>query len=153
MPSPGLQGGPLMHVIAAKAVALHEALQPSFRAYAHAVVDNAQALAQTLVDMRPKGLTGKAAEAALGRARITCNKNGVPFDPAKPTITSGIPLALRRRPRAASELRNSARWARGPPRRWRGWRRQATVAMWRSRRRYAPRSQPSPGATHSCMPE
>ncbi len=107
---PGLQGGPLMHVVAAKAVAFHEALQPSFRDYARSVVDNAQALAETLVeagfaivsggtdnhlmlvDMRPKGLTGKAAEAALGRSHITCNKNGVPFDPQKPTITSGIRL-------------------------------------------------------------
>ena len=107
---PGLQGGPLMHVIAAKAVAFHEALQPSFRAYAQAVVENAQELAKTLVDsgfaiasggtdnhlmlvdMRPKSLTGKAAEASLGRAHITCNKNGIPFDPEKPTITSGIRL-------------------------------------------------------------
>ncbi len=107
---PGLQGGPLMHVIAAKAVAFHEALQPSFRAYAQAVVENAQELAKTLVDagfaiasggtdnhlmlvdMRPKNLTGKAAEASLGRAHITCNKNGIPFDPEKPTITSGIRL-------------------------------------------------------------
>lgn len=107
---PGLQGGPLMHVIAAKAVAFQEALQPSFRAYAQAVVENAQELAKTLmeagfaiasggtdnhlmlVDMRPKKLTGKAAEAALGRAYITCNKNGIPFDPEKPTITSGIRL-------------------------------------------------------------
>jgi glycine hydroxymethyltransferase len=107
---PGLQGGPLMHVIAAKAVALHEALTPEFKTYAHAVVANAKALAQPilaggyklvtggtdnhlmLVDLTPKGLTGKAAEAALGRARITCNKNGVPFDAQKPTITSGIRL-------------------------------------------------------------
>jgi len=107
---PGLQGGPLMHAIAAKAVAFQEALQPSFRAYAQAVVDNARALANTLkasgfdivsggtdnhlmlVDLRGKGLTGKAAEAALGRAHITCNKNGVPFDPQKPTITSGVRL-------------------------------------------------------------
>mgnify|MGYP000901826171 FL=1 len=107
---PGLQGGPLMHVIAAKAVAFHEALQPSFRAYAHAVVENARQLAGTLVDagfaiasggtdnhlmlvdLRPKKLTGKAAEASLGRAHITCNKNGIPFDPEKPTITSGIRL-------------------------------------------------------------
>jgi glycine hydroxymethyltransferase len=107
---PGLQGGPLMHVIAAKAVAFHEALQPSFRAYGQQVVDNARALAATLVeagfaivsggtdnhlmlvDMRPKRLTGKAAEQALGRAHITCNKNGVPFDTQKPTITSGIRL-------------------------------------------------------------
>jgi glycine hydroxymethyltransferase len=107
---PGLQGGPLMHVIAAKAVALHEALTPEFRNYAHAVVANAKALAAPilsagyalvtggtdnhlmLVDLRPKGLTGKAAEIALGRAHITCNKNGVPFDTQKPTVTSGIRL-------------------------------------------------------------
>lgn len=107
---PGLQGGPLMHVIAAKAVAFGEALRPDFRAYTRGVVANAQALANAmygaglevvsggtdthlmLVDLRPKGLTGKSAEAALGRANITCNKNGVPFDPEKPTITSGIRL-------------------------------------------------------------
>jgi glycine hydroxymethyltransferase len=107
---PGLQGGPLMHVIAAKAVAFGEALTPEFKLYAQAVVANAKALAETLkssgfaivaggtdnhlmlVDLRPKNLTGKAAEAALGRAHITCNKNGVPFDTAKPTITSGIRL-------------------------------------------------------------
>jgi glycine hydroxymethyltransferase len=107
---PGLQGGPLMHVIAAKAVAFKEALDPSFKAYAKAVVDNAQALAGTLkaggydlvtggtdnhlmlVDLRSKKLTGKAAEAALGRAHITCNKNGVPFDPEKPMVTSGVRL-------------------------------------------------------------
>ena len=107
---PGLQGGPLMHVIAAKAVALHEALTPEFKTYAHAIVANAKALAQPilaggyklvtggtdnhlmLVDLSPKGLTGKAAEATLGRARITCNKNGVPFDTQKPTVTSGVRL-------------------------------------------------------------
>jgi len=107
---PGLQGGPLMHVIAAKAVAFGEALQPSFRIYARNVVENAKALAETLksrgldivsggtdthlmlVDLRPKKLTGKVAEAALGRSHITCNKNGIPFDPEKPTITSGIRL-------------------------------------------------------------
>src|SRR5271170_3483506 len=107
---PGLQGGPLMHVIAAKAVAFAEALTPEFKAYAQAVVENAKALAASilaggyalvsggtdnhlmLVDLSPKGLTGKAAEAALSRAHITCNKNGVPFDPQKPTITSGIRL-------------------------------------------------------------
>src|SRR5215216_1653434 len=107
---PGLQGGPLMHVIAAKAVAFCEALRPEFKLYARSVVENARALADTvasagyaivtggtdnhlmLVDLRPKGLTGKAAEAALGRAHITCNKNGVPFDPEKPMITSGIRL-------------------------------------------------------------
>jgi glycine hydroxymethyltransferase len=107
---PGLQGGPLMHVIAAKAVAFGEALTPSFRVYAKNVVENAKALAETLkshgldivsggtdthlmlVDLRPKRLTGKVAELALGRAHITCNKNGIPFDPEKPTITSGIRL-------------------------------------------------------------
>jgi glycine hydroxymethyltransferase len=107
---PGLQGGPLMHVIAAKAVAFGEALTPDFKAYAQAVVENAKIMAETLksagyaivtggtdnhlmlVDLRPKGLTGKAAEASLGRAHITCNKNGVPFDTEKPTITSGIRL-------------------------------------------------------------
>ncbi|WP_034995185.1 serine hydroxymethyltransferase [Beijerinckia mobilis] len=107
---PGLQGGPLMHVIAAKAVAFGEALRPDFRAYAQNVVDNARVLASQLtakgfaissggtdnhlmlVDLRPKQLTGKAAEAALGRASITCNKNGVPFDTASPFVTSGIRL-------------------------------------------------------------
>ncbi|MCU0886602.1 MAG: serine hydroxymethyltransferase [Rubritepida sp.] len=107
---PGLQGGPLMHVIAAKAVAFGEALRPEFRAYARQVVANARALADELVtgglaivsggtdshlmlvDLRPKGLTGKAAEAALGRAHLTCNKNAIPFDPEKPMVTSGVRL-------------------------------------------------------------
>ena len=107
---PGLQGGPLMHVVAAKAVAFGEALRPSFKVYAKNVVENAKALAETLrskgldiisggtdthlmlVDLRPKRLTGKVAEAALGRAHITCNKNGIPFDPEKPTVTSGVRL-------------------------------------------------------------
>jgi glycine hydroxymethyltransferase len=107
---PGLQGGPLMHVIAAKAVAFGEALRPEFKDYAQQVVDNAKALAARLheagldivsggtdthlmlVDLRPMGLTGKVAEESLGRAHITCNKNGIPFDPEKPTITSGIRL-------------------------------------------------------------
>lgn len=107
---PGLQGGPLMHVIAAKAVAFGEAQQPDFKAYQQAVIDNARALAATLaaggldmvsggtdthvmlVDLRPKNVTGKAAEAALGRAGITCNKNSVPFDPASPFVTSGVRL-------------------------------------------------------------
>jgi len=107
---PGSQGGPLMHVIAAKAVAFGEALRPSFKLYARNVVENAKALAETLkargldivaggtdthlmlVDLRPKNLTGKVAEVALGRAHITCNKNGIPFDPQKPTVTSGIRL-------------------------------------------------------------
>jgi glycine hydroxymethyltransferase len=105
---PGLQGGPLMHVIAAKAVAFNEALSAEFKSYARQVVENAKILAETLkeggleivsggtdnhlmlVDLRPKRLTGKAVEAALGRAHITCNKNGVPLDPEKPTVTSGI---------------------------------------------------------------
>ncbi|MGC2123398.1 MAG: serine hydroxymethyltransferase, partial [Xanthobacteraceae bacterium] len=107
---PGMQGGPLMHVIAAKAVAFGEALHPSFRLYAKNVVENAKALAETLksrgldivsggtdthlmlVDLRKKRLTGKVAEIALGRAHITCNKNGIPFDPEKPTVTSGVRL-------------------------------------------------------------
>jgi glycine hydroxymethyltransferase len=107
---PGLQGGPLMHVIAAKAVALGEASQPAFKTYARAMVDNARELAATLaeagldivsggtdshlllVDLRPLGLTGRDAEASLERAGITCNKNSIPFDPEKPTVTSGIRL-------------------------------------------------------------
>ncbi|GAB4530983.1 MAG: hypothetical protein Tsb0010_12520 [Parvularculaceae bacterium] len=105
---PGIQGGPLMHVVAAKAVAFGEALRPEFKEYAAAVVENAKAMAArlmesgydivsggtdshvALVDLRPKGLKGRDAEAALERAAITCNKNGVPFDPEKPTVTSGI---------------------------------------------------------------
>ncbi|HXV23022.1 MAG TPA: serine hydroxymethyltransferase [Alphaproteobacteria bacterium] len=107
---PGLQGGPLMHVIAAKAVAFGEALKPEFRTYAARVVENAKTLAATLaesglaivsggtdthlmlVDLRPKRLTGKIVEQSLERAAITCNKNGIPFDPEKPTVTSGIRL-------------------------------------------------------------
>ena len=107
---PGLQGGPLMHVIAAKAVAFGEALKPEFKDYARSVVDNARTLADSLketgldivsggtdnhlmlVDLRPKNATGKRAEAALGRANITCNKNGIPFDPEKPFVTSGVRL-------------------------------------------------------------
>jgi glycine hydroxymethyltransferase len=107
---PGLQGGPLMHVVAAKAVAFGEALKPEFRAYARAVVSNAAALAEELkgqgldlvtggtdnhlllVDLRPKRLTGKAAEGALNRAHLTCNKNAIPFDPEKPMTTSGVRL-------------------------------------------------------------
>jgi glycine hydroxymethyltransferase len=107
---PGLQGGPLMHVIAAKAVAFGEALKPDFRAYAKQVVANARALASELqnqglaivsggtdshlmlVDLRPKRVTGKAAEQALGRAHLTCNKNAIPFDPEKPMVTSGVRL-------------------------------------------------------------
>jgi glycine hydroxymethyltransferase len=107
---PGIQGGPLMHVIAAKAVAFQEALQPAFKAYQQQVVKNAAVMAETLiqrglrivsgrteshvmlVDLRPKGLTGKEAEAVLGTAHITCNKNGIPNDPQKPMVTSGIRL-------------------------------------------------------------
>jgi glycine hydroxymethyltransferase len=107
---PGIQGGPLMHVIAGKAVAFHEALQPGFKAYQQQVLANARVLAETLierglrivsgrteshvmlVDLRPKGLTGKEAEAILGEAHMTCNKNGIPNDPQKPMVTSGIRL-------------------------------------------------------------
>jgi glycine hydroxymethyltransferase len=107
---PGLQGGPLMHVIAAKAVAFGEALQPSFKIYAQSVVENAKILAETLkaaglnivsngtdnhlmlVDLRPKNLKGNVSEKALARANITCNKNGIPYDPEKPVVTSGIRL-------------------------------------------------------------
>lgn len=107
---PGLQGGPLMHIIAAKAVAFKEALEPNFKVYAQKVVDNAKVLAYTLqdngldivsggtdnhlllVDLRSKAVNGKVAEQALGRANITCNKNGIPFDPEKPFVTSGIRL-------------------------------------------------------------
>ncbi|MFI4998201.1 MAG: serine hydroxymethyltransferase, partial [Hyphomicrobiales bacterium] len=107
---PGLQGGPLMHVIAAKAVAFLEALAPEFKLYAKSIVENVVSLGESLksrgydlvtggtdnhlilVDLRARELTGKAAEAALSRAGITCNKNGVPFDPHKPTVTSGIRL-------------------------------------------------------------
>lgn len=107
---PGLQGGPLMHVIAAKAVAFGEALRPEFKVYAKAVVENAKALSSALaarefeivsggtdthlalVDLRSRAVTGKAAEETLGRANLTCNKNAIPFDPAKPMVTSGIRL-------------------------------------------------------------
>jgi glycine hydroxymethyltransferase len=107
---PGIQGGPLMHVIAGKAVAFGEALRPEFKGYQEQVVKNAQALADQLmkggldivsggtdshlmlVDLRPKGVKGNATEVALGNAHITCNKNGIPFDPEKPMVTSGIRL-------------------------------------------------------------
>jgi glycine hydroxymethyltransferase len=107
---PGTQGGPLMHVIAAKAVAFGEALQPDFKVYAKNVVENAKALAESLrahgldivsggtdnhlmlVDLRPKGLKGNVSEKALVRAAITCNKNGIPFDPETPFVTSGLRL-------------------------------------------------------------
>ncbi|WP_018001671.1 serine hydroxymethyltransferase [Paracoccus sp. N5] len=128
---PGLQGGPLMHVIAAKAVAFGEALRPGFKDYAAQVVKNAQAMADELMkggidivsggtdnhlclaDLRPKGVTGKATEAALGRAHITCNKNGVPFDPEKPFVTSGVRLgapAGTTRGFGEAEFRQIARW-------------------------------------------
>jgi glycine hydroxymethyltransferase len=107
---PGLQGGPLMHIIAGKAAAFGEALQPEFKIYARAVVENCKAMGEVLraggydlvtggtdthlvlLDLRPKKLTGNIAEKSLGRAHITCNKNGVPFDPQKPTVTSGVRL-------------------------------------------------------------
>ncbi|MDQ7775012.1 MAG: serine hydroxymethyltransferase [Paracoccus aminovorans] len=128
---PGLQGGPLMHVIAAKAVAFGEALRPGFKDYAAQVVKNAQAMADELMkggidivsggtdnhlclaDLRPKKVTGKATEAALGRAHITCNKNGVPFDPEKPFVTSGVRLgapAGTTRGFREAEFRQIARW-------------------------------------------
>ncbi len=128
---PGLQGGPLMHVIAAKAVAFGEALRPEFKDYARQVKANAAAMADELMkggidivsggtdnhlclaDLRPKKVTGKAAEAALGRAHITCNKNGVPFDPEKPFVTSGIRLgapAGTTRGFGEPEFRQIARW-------------------------------------------
>jgi glycine hydroxymethyltransferase len=128
---PGLQGGPLMHVIAAKAVAFGEALHADFKLYARDVIANAKALAETLkssgfdivsggtdthlllVDLRGKRLTGKIAEAALGRAHITCNKNGIPFDPEKPTITSGVRLgtpAATTRGFGISEFRQVGEW-------------------------------------------
>jgi len=128
---PGIQGGPLMHVIAAKAVAFGEALRPEFKVYQQQVIKNAQALADELmtsgidivtggtdthvllVDLRPKGVTGKATEAALGRAHITCNKNGIPFDTEKPMITSGVRLgspAATTRGFAEGEFRQIGRW-------------------------------------------
>ena len=128
---PGIQGGPLMHVIAAKAVAFGEALHPSFKTYIKQVIKNAQALSDELikggldtvthgtdthlllVDLRPKGVKGYATEKALGRAHITCNKNGVPFDPEKPTVTSGIRLgspAGTTRGFGEEEFRQIGRW-------------------------------------------
>jgi len=128
---PGIQGGPLMHVIAAKAVAFGEALRPEFKTYQAQVVKNAQALADELmkggldivtggtdthlmlVDLRPKGVKGNATEKALGRAWITCNKNGIPFDSEKPTITSGVRLgtpAGTTRGFAEPEFRQIAAW-------------------------------------------
>ena len=128
---PGIQGGPLMHVIAAKAVAFGEALRPEFKAYAGQVIKNAQALADELmkggldivtggtdthvmlVDLRPKNVKGNATEKALGRANITCNKNGIPFDPEKPMVTSGVRLgtpAGTTRGFAEAEFRQIGKW-------------------------------------------
>jgi len=128
---PGIQGGPLMHVIAAKAVAFGEALRPEFKSYQEQVVKNAQALADELmkggldivtggtdshvmlVDLRPKSVKGNDTEKALGRAHITCNKNGIPFDPEKPTVTSGVRLgtpAGTTRGFGEAEFRQIARW-------------------------------------------
>jgi glycine hydroxymethyltransferase len=128
---PGTQGGPLMHVIAAKAVAFGEALRPEFKSYQEQVVKNAQALADELmkggldivtggtdshvmlVDLRPKSVKGNDTEKALGRAHITCNKNGIPFDPEKPTVTSGVRLgtpAGTTRGFGEAEFRQIARW-------------------------------------------
>ena len=128
---PGIQGGPLMHVIAAKAGAFGEALRPEFKNYISQVITNAQALSDQLikggldtvthgtdthvllVDLRPKGVKGNATEKALGRAHITCNKNGVPFDPEKPTVTSGIRLgspAATTRGFGEDEFRQIADW-------------------------------------------
>ena len=128
---PGIQGGPLMHVIAAKAVAFREALQPEFKTYIQNVIKNAQALSDQLikggldtvthgtdthvllVDLRPKGVKGNATEKALGRARITCNKNSVPFDPEKPMVTSGIRLGSPAGPTRGfgeTEFRQIADW-------------------------------------------
>ena len=128
---PGIQGGPLMHVIAAKAVAFGEALRPEFKTYQAQVIKNAQALADELmkggldivtggtdthlmlVDLRPKGVKGNATEKALGRAHITCNKNGIPFDTEKPTITSGVRLgtpAGTTRGFGEAEFRQIGRW-------------------------------------------
>jgi len=128
---PGIQGGPLMHVIAAKAVAFGEALRPEFKDYAGQVIRNAQALSEQLmtggldivtggtdthvllVDLRPKGVKGNATEKALGRAHITCNKNGIPFDPEKPMVTSGVRLgtpAGTTRGFAETEFRQIADW-------------------------------------------
>ncbi|WP_415183794.1 serine hydroxymethyltransferase [Phaeovulum sp.] len=128
---PGIQGGPLMHVIAAKAVAFGEALRPEFKVYAQQVIDNAHALADELmkggldivtggtdthvmlVDLRPKSVKGNATEKALGRANITCNKNGIPFDPEKPTVTSGVRLgtpAGTTRGFGSDEFRQIGRW-------------------------------------------
>jgi glycine hydroxymethyltransferase len=150
---PGMQGGPLMHVIAAKAVAFQEALQPEFKAYARAVVENCKALGEVLassgfdlvsagsdthlqlVDLRPKKLTGNVVEKALGRAHITVNKNGVPFDPEKPAVTSGIRIGS-----PAGTARCSTAW---PP--------TARLATPRSRPRSRPRRSRSASVSRSTV--
>ena len=125
---PGLQGGPLMHAIAGKAAGFGEALKPEFKTYMQNVLDNAVVLSETLledgfdivsggtdthvvlVDLRPKGLTGNISEVALENAGITCNKNGVPFDPEKPMVTSGVRLGTPAATTRASARMNSVRW-------------------------------------------
>ncbi len=160
---PGIQGGPLMHVIAAKAVAFGEALRPDFKTYQAQVIRNAQALADQLmkgglgivtggtdthlmlVDLRPKGVKGNATEKALGRAHITCNKNGIPFDTEKPTITSGIRLgtpAGTTRGFGEAEFRQIGDWiVRGG--RW-AWPRTAKTAT--------AQSKPREGRSHGTLP-
>jgi glycine hydroxymethyltransferase len=128
---PGMQGGPLMHIIAAKAVCFKEALQPEFKEYQQRILDNAQALAKSvaegglrivsggtdnhlmLIDLRPKNITGKIAEKALGEAGITVNKNTIPFDPEKPFVTSGIRIgtpAITTRGMGIAEMEQIGRW-------------------------------------------
>ena len=158
---PGLQGGPLMHVIAGKAAAFGEALRPEFRAYQKAVVENAKVLAATLVeqglaivtggtdchlmlvDLRPKRVTGKAAEASLERAHITANKNAIPFDPEKPAITSGIRLGIPGRHHARLRRR---RVPRGRPDDRRGAGRPGRSNDGSQRGRRAGGRRPGPGA-------
>ena len=164
---PGLQGGPLMHVIAAKAVAFAEALRPEFKDYAAAVVANANAMADELVkggidivsggtdnhlmlaDLRPKGVTGKATEAALGRAHITCNKNGVPFDPENPSSPAAFALEPPRAPHADLANTNSARSQDGSYRSSMGLPPTEKTAMPMSKPRSAKRSQRSAANSRS----
>jgi glycine hydroxymethyltransferase len=164
---PGIQGGPLMHVIAAKAVAFGEALRPGFVDYQRQVVANAKALADQLmkggldivtggtdthlmlVDLRPKGVKGNATEKALGRAQITCNKNGIPFDSEKPTITSACAWAPPPAPPAALPRPSSARSASGSPRSSTAWPQMAKTATPPSRPRSGPRSKQCANASRS----
>jgi hypothetical protein len=157
---PGLQGGPLMHVIAAKAVAFGEALRPDFKLYMRAVLENARALASVmvergcdvvtggtdnhlmLVDLRPKGVKGNAAERSLERAGITCNKNGVPFDPEKPAVTSACAWARRPAPPGASASRVPGG---GPPHQ----RRARRLGAARGRQRGRPSARPATGCGNS----